>query len=229
MVATARSWPCRIAGRTWLRVLAENVDADEVTAVYLPRPDVGCDPTWRVRPHCKHQTHGCPVPCGWRRILSWSSLFRRRPQRNQPECPPAPRPATGGLAIRSRTRSRRATATGHALSRHWRLFIAGEDGQAPVARMRQHSGAGFGRGDVVDAASMLAESLTADERALTTGRLGQRFRGSRADVRMSRLCRGSLSVTIGVTFRDHANAHLPRLILSEHDAVVGGVHALQRV
>ncbi len=52
------------AGRTWLRVLANHVDIDEVTAAarvaVAVRPDLGRHPAGRARPRCRPPTGGSP-------------------------------------------------------------------------------------------------------------------------------------------------------------------------
>lgn len=150
------------AGRTWLRVLAENVDADEVTAAARSLSHVGLtsDAT-RLAGQAALQTSDARVSGAMLQLARDLKLGNDfgEPQRGRRHgtsfrYPAGTAPATGGLAaIRSRTRSRRATATGHALSRHWRPAVhLSEDGRAPRRPDTPAAGRWLPVGDVVDAA-----------------------------------------------------------------------------
>ena len=153
------------AGRTWLRVLANHVDVDEVTAAARSLTQFGL--TWdatRLASQAALQTPDGRVsgamlqlardlklrpPIRRRRRGRRRRHARRRP-RHRNGCSPMPRVVA---AVRPGARGRRAAAAGHALPRHRQPALhLGEDRRTPRGAHPAPAGRRVAVGVDVDAA-----------------------------------------------------------------------------
>lgn len=164
------------AGRTWLRVLAENVDADEVTAAARSLSHVGLtsDAT-RLAGQAALQTSDARVSGAMLQLardLKLGNDFGEPPSGagdTEPASgtPPAPRQPPAGSPLSDRERE---VAELLLLGMPYRdigarLFISAKTVEHHVARIRQRLGAGSRSEMLSMLRAMLApESLTADER-----------------------------------------------------------------
>lgn len=164
------------AGRTWLRVLAENVDADEVTAAARSLSHVGLtsDAT-RLAGQAALQTSDARVSGAMLQLardLKLGNGFGEPPSGagdTEPASgtPPAPRQPPAGSPLSDRERE---VAELLLLGMPYRgigarLFISAKTVEHHVARIRQRLGAGSRSEMLSMLRAMLApESLTADER-----------------------------------------------------------------
>ena len=130
------------AGRTWLRVLANQVDVDEVTAAARGagpvRPDLGCHPVGgpgRAADPRRRGSSGAMLQMA-RDLKLTTATTPDRARRTRTCRTAAPRRAVRGrpvvAAVRAGTRGRRTAAAGHAVPRHRQPAVhLGQDRRAP--------------------------------------------------------------------------------------------------
>ena len=177
-----------MAGRTWLRVLANQVDADEVTAAARSLAQFGL--TWdatRLASQAALQTPDARVSSA---MLQLARDLKRLDIAEAPglEAPAAldarrgPGPPRVVAAVRPRARGRRTAAAGHAVPRHRQPTLhLGEDRRTPRRPYPPPAGRRVAVGDVVDVARD-AGSRRAEPRSRTSRRLRRhlRFQSTRA-------------------------------------------------
>ena len=176
------------AGRTWLRVLANHVDIDEVSAAARSLSQFGL--TWdatRLAGQAALQTPDGRVSGAMLQLARdlkqthRASMRRRTWTLPPPSTPrtPGPRPPGVGAAVGPRARGRRTLAAGHAVPRHRHAAVhLGENRRASRRANPPTAGRRIAFGDAVDVArDGRAAGLIHGRRSLVRSAFVAPFRG----------------------------------------------------